>query len=490
MRNIKQQLIETSFECGNFDHRKHRARSNIELRKTIKDLTSFLPEEVSSAQRAWHIFHELDSYPLCSGGNERRSFHTFKDGYVKTCYLPRFQCSCWEDARKSSRLTMKKTNESGKIKESFYKKYGVYSSSKIPGIGDKISNSRENILFGKMRTANLNIEKLKKLKSSHWWEDHSNLSCNEISVLLDINNTTIKYFYTKYSNICSLINKRMTKPEIKIKLFLDKHNIKYKQNDRKTIYPLELDFHLIEHQLAIEVNGLYWHSELNGKDKHYHLQKTLECEKKGIRLLQFWDFEVEDKWPIIESMLATILKLNTITKLSARKCVVKDIEHKEACDFLTSNHIQGYRQGTIKRGLFFNDELVCVLIASKPRYNTKYDLEIIRFCSKQYTVVRGGFSKLLKTLQNKTLISYASINYSTGKSYFSCGWTYLYSSSPSYYYTDDYQTLYHRSSFQKHKLPQLLEIFNPSLTEWDNMVINGFDRVWDCGQHVFVRGSV
>ncbi len=37
----------------------------------------------------------------------------------------------------------------------------------------------------------------------------------------------------------------------------------------------------------------------------------------------------------------------------------------------------------------------------------------------------------------------------------------------------------------KHKLPKLLEKFDNELTEWENMQINGFDRIWDCGNNVF-----
>ena len=54
------------------------------------------------------------------------------------------------------------------------------------------------------------------------------------------------------------------------------------ENDRKTIYPLELDIYLPEVKLAIEYDGSYWHSQ---KPEEYHLNKTLACEKKGIRLI-------------------------------------------------------------------------------------------------------------------------------------------------------------------------------------------------------------
>lgn len=65
------------------------------------------------------------------------------------------------------------------------------------------------------------------------------------------------------------------------------------------------------------------------------------------------------------------------------------------------------------------------------------------------------------------------------------GWSLLHCSAPSYRYTRDYRTLYHRTAFQKHLLEKKLEYFNPSLSEWDNMVINGYDRIWDCGTLVY-----
>jgi len=36
-------------------------------------------------------------------------------------------------------------------------------------------------------------------------------------------------------------------------------------------------------------------------------------------------------------------------------------------------------------------------------------------------------------------------------------------------------------NFQKHKLKTILPTFDPTLTEWENMKNNGYDRIWDCG---------
>jgi len=58
-------------------------------------------------------------------------------------------------------------------------------------------------------------------------------------------------------------------------------------------------------------------------------------------------------------------------------------------------------------------------------------------------------------------------------------------SKPGYCYTD-YKNRFSRMKFQKHKLSNILEYFDPKLTEWENMQLNGYDRIWDCGNYVYV----
>ena len=59
-------------------------------------------------------------------------------------------------------------------------------------------------------------------------------------------------------------------------------------NDRFTIKPKELDIYVPERKIAIEYDGLYWHSL---GDKIYHLNKTNICESKGIHLIHIFENE-------------------------------------------------------------------------------------------------------------------------------------------------------------------------------------------------------
>ncbi len=62
------------------------------------------------------------------------------------------------------------------------------------------------------------------------------------------------------------------------------------KQSRKIISPQELDIYLPDLKLAIEFNGTYWHSYPN-KSKNYHLNKSIECRNKGIRLIHIYEFE-------------------------------------------------------------------------------------------------------------------------------------------------------------------------------------------------------
>lgn len=61
------------------------------------------------------------------------------------------------------------------------------------------------------------------------------------------------------------------------------------ENSRNIISPLELDIFLPDIKLAIEFNGMYWHSL---RPDGYHDKKIELCNKKGIKLIYVW----EDEW--------------------------------------------------------------------------------------------------------------------------------------------------------------------------------------------------
>lgn len=266
--------------------------------------------------------------------------------------------------------------------------------------------------------------------------------------------------------------------ELKIRGLLVEHGIEFISSDRNLISPKEVDIYIPEHNLAIEVNGLYWHSEPAGKDKTYHLNKTVECEKHGVQLLHFWDKEVEEKFDVISSMI--LQKCGRSERVFARKCKIIEPGKKEVDEFLERNHLQGSCVFYKAIGLEYENELVAVMTYGKPRFSKKHETEILRYATKNGLTIVGGFSRVLSRL-NGRIVSYANLRYSNGNLYEKCGFTRIHDSEPAYWYTDGSQ-LHHRMKFQKHKIAN-----GRTGTEKELALDDGFFRIWDCGNRVFEK---
>ena len=75
-------------------------------------------------------------------------------------------------------------------------------------------------------------------------------------------------------------------------------------NTRNIIHPMELDIYLPKLNLAIEYNGLYWHSIERGVSQDYHLRKSLRCRNKNIRLIHIYEFEnFEEQKQLLKSLI-------------------------------------------------------------------------------------------------------------------------------------------------------------------------------------------
>lgn len=264
-----------------------------------------------------------------------------------------------------------------------------------------------------------------------------------------------------------------------------------KRNDRTVLNGKELDVYVPDKKIAIELNGLYWHSE-NGRGigKLYHLNKTKSCICKEIKLIHIFENEWVAKKEIVKSILKNLIG-RTDKKLYGRSCIVKPISGDIKNNFLNENHLQGCDKSSIKYGLYHNDELVSVMTFVKSRFDKKIQYEMYRYCNKIGTHVTGGASKLFKYFikhhSPTSIVSYNDKRYFDGVVYQRLGFVFTNNTVPNYWYIkSDYKSLYNRMSFQKHKLNKLLINFDPNLTEWENMKSNNYDRIWDCGNGKWV----
>lgn len=267
-----------------------------------------------------------------------------------------------------------------------------------------------------------------------------------------------------------------------------KEKVKILENSRKIIPPYELDIYIPDKKLAIEYCGLHWHSELNGKDRNYHYNKYLLCKGEGIQLITIFEDEYKNNPTLIMNRL--FHKLGFVTeKLYARNCEVQSIESNVAEDFYDIYHVQGGMKSHIDYGLYHRGELVGCMSFSKSRYSKNYEYELTRFATSKSVV--GGASKLfsffIKMYNPESVVSYCDLRWNNGNTYKKMGFSFSHISKPNYWYIDRSRTKReHRIKYQKHKLKNLLEEYDSNLSEWENMKLNGYDRIWDCGNSVWV----
>ena len=258
----------------------------------------------------------------------------------------------------------------------------------------------------------------------------------------------------------------------------------------------EIDVWVPSKNFGIEVNGIFWHSVDSDEDdedaKIKHREKTESARAAGIRLVHLTDIQWIEKKDVCKSMISNILGRNEV-RIFARKCRISKIEdHDIVKAFVEKNHIQGIGGSySIAYALMYEDRIVSLMTFRTPRFNKDYQWEMIRFCSLLNHSIIGGFSRLLnhfiKENDPTSIISYADYSRSYGEVYEKNGFDLLKKTDPGYVWTNK-RKIYARYQTQKHRLEKLLgeDHFDKYLSESQNMFLNGFRKLYDCGQLVYV----
>lgn len=263
-------------------------------------------------------------------------------------------------------------------------------------------------------------------------------------------------------------NLTMTKPEIAIYNLLDELKIEYDTRYRDI---KELDAYIPSKNIGIEVNGLYWHSE-KFRDHKYHKEKSEHFAERDIKVLHFWENEILESFDIVKNIIKVNLGLIE-NKIYARKCIIKEVETKEAKDFCNENHLSGFVGSNIKRGLYYDNKLVALAMFTKPRYYKNADYELTRFCTIKEHIIVGGFSKLINTMSQYSIVSYADKRYSNGNVYENNGFTHLYDTNPNHFWCNFASG----------------EIFNRVQIKgnYKELQKQNIYRVFDCGSKLYIK---
>ncbi len=366
-----------------------------------------------------------------------------------------------------------------KADKTHLERYGVKCVLSLPRTRERLKE--ENLKKYERehnRQAHLSLAVLEKLHDPEWlrFQHYENKkSCTQIAKELGVNKTgVLKYFRDfgipikqNYSSSCA---------ENEIKSYIKQLGVNTIDNSRKIIMPYELDIYLPDKKLAIEYNGLFWHSsydkESDKKHKNYHLMKTRMCLKKDIQLFHIFENEWAD--PIKKSIWKSIInnKLGKNKVVDTCKCsLLNELSLGDSNSFLSNNHLLGAIDSVINLGLYFEDMLVSIAIFNKLKEN---NWEMIRHCDKIHLSIVGGSEKLfnyfVRSYGPRSIIVKNDLRYSNGSLCKKLKMNYIKNSDPDYYYF----SLKDRTILKKSSTC-MEDFFNK-----DN-----YRKIWDCGNMVY-----
>lgn len=283
---------------------------------------------------------------------------------------------------------------------------------------------------------------------------------------------------------CRKYSGNSSKPNQQFANILDGLHIEYEKE-----FPLKnysYDFKV--GNLLFEINPTVFHNSTfspvgSPKDMMYHAEKSLIARRNGFHCIHIFDWD--DKEKIIKTFLLPK------ERIYARECDLREVDLKDARTFLNENHLQGYARDEIRLGLYYNNELVSIMTFGKPRYNKKYEYELVRLCSIANVV--GGAEKLLNAFidqyKPKNIISYCDLSKFDGKIYKKLGFETINKPHPSKHWFSMKTGQHITDNLLRQKgFDQLFKTnYGKGTSNEELMLEHGFVEIYDCGQLTLVK---
>ena len=148
------------------------------------------------------------------------------------------------------------------------------------------------------------------------------------------------------------------------------------ENSRGIISPRELDIFIPSSKLAIEYNGIWWHSLANGTSVDYHSSKSDACERLGIDLVHVLDHEWSHRQDLCKLKLLEENKLLSCGDDIAEVEVARGPAPKIIRDFIIENTLEDPLDFILAEALAIRQTSTkqVVLVIAKSRTSRRWKL--------------------------------------------------------------------------------------------------------------------
>lgn len=251
------------------------------------------------------------------------------------------------------------------------------------------------------------------------------------------------------------------------------------RNDRTLISPRELDIVVENKNIAIEFDGFYYHSDERLKPS-YHLDKTKLSNKAGLDLVHVFENEWVFKRAAVENELAIMLcKYEPAYKTVGQTCL-REITFDEYIRFVKINSVGMPKQpeSPVYYGMFDDNCIVSAMISSN-RYRREYDISGI--------CVKIGYDRdlvaLLMLRQFESVLMPSVLRLFFDRRYTVPG--FVAKLGCEFAHNTKIRGWWFPSGNFNHEFDIILD--DRTQVQADTMSANGYSRIFDCGNLVFVK---
>ena len=487
-----------------------------EQRLAILEYTKHLPEHIDIGTRIYFITHDMDDFSLCKCGCGNKVSSWIHN------YLPYHANKC-KDVQAKKALTLQKhyggdiinpsqssvINE--KKKQTYMKHYGAehYMSSE-KGLAEYKKNLKEttgyennyqrpkSIASVKETWKTNREERIQKRKVTQKENFYNYIKNEKYKGIFELLFTQEEYkgVMHKYPLKCkkcgnilnlellaglkcricnpSLISIGNSQEEIDLVNYINSLGINLISQDRTEIYPLEIDIYCPDYKVGIELDGLYWHSEINGeKSVNYHKNKTDKCNNKNIQLIHIFEDEWVNKQKIVKANLKHLFNKERY-KISADKYEIRSVNSELYDKFLEKYHILGKDNSAIKLGAYYKNRLIAVMSCIKTPNNHIIINRVAQVFNFAIEDMHKHFIKYIENNYDFSILSIAiDLRWCNGNNYIKNGFKLVHTTAPSFSYIKGNNTRLIRQKF--------------TVEEWKSFKDLEYDRIWDCGSYLLVK---
>jgi len=373
-----------------------------------------------------------------------------------------------------------------KIKKTLVERYGVERPLQHPSIRKKQEQTTQE-RFGRpsWKQQHLSLDSIELLRDKSRIEKQlETMSATELADLTGVSHSHIFAILRKHK----IDIKRLSSFQEEMINFIKSVYIGKIEIDNNTILNgKHIDIFIPDLKIGIECNGVYWHSEVNGrKDRQYHLNKTLLAEKKGIKLFHVQENEWRLKKEIVKSILCLLLSLDNLKTIDAGACFVKLLPKDEEKEFFEGNSLNGYIKSKLSIGLFFEGSLVAAASFNPSKSKKENSWEVVQYCQASNKNVVSGFEQVTSFFFENVGVPVLKIHIDRRLPLVShlekTNYEFLGATPPSCLFWREHSFIL---KTEKEAL-ETLSLEEKANKEKSTILLeNGFDRIWDCGKLTF-----